>query len=149
MSLEEKVMEQLKIAMKEKNEAALRSLRAIKAQIIIAKTAEGSGGVFKDADEAKMLQKMVKQRRDSIKIFEDQNRPDLAAKEYEEVAVIETFLPKQLSQEELQPIIEKIIAELGASTAADMGKVMGAANKQLSGQADGATISAVVKSLLS
>jgi uncharacterized protein len=149
MSLENNVMEQLKTAMKEKDEAALRSLRAIKAAIIIAKTSEGAGGVLKEEDEVKLLQKLVKQRRDSIEIFTQQNRTELAQKEIEEVAVIEKFLPKQLGEVELKEIIEKIISETGATSAADMGKVMGAANKQLAGQADGKTISSVVKSLLS
>jgi uncharacterized protein len=148
MNLETKVMEQLKTAMKEKNEAGLRSLRAIKAAIIIAKTSEGAGGELKQEDEVKLLQKLVKQRRDSIEIFVQQNRNELAQKEQEEVAVIEQFLPKQLSEEELKIIIAKIISETGATSAADMGKVMGAANKQLAGQADGKTISSVVKSLL-
>ncbi len=149
MSLENKVMEQLKTAMKEKDEAALRSLRAIKAAIIIAKTSEGAGGVLKEEDEVKLLQKLVKQRRDSIEIFTQQNRSELAQKEIEEVTVIEKFLPKQLGEDELKVIIAKIISETGATSAADMGKVMGAANKQLAGQADGKTISSVVKSLLS
>jgi uncharacterized protein len=148
MNLETKVMEQLKTAMKEKNEAGLRSLRAIKAAIIIAKTSEGAGGELKQEDEVKLLQKLVKQRRDSIEIFVQQNRNELAQKEQEEVAVIEQFLPKQLSEDELKIIIAKIISETGATSAADMGKVMGAANKQLAGQADGKTISSVVKSLL-
>jgi uncharacterized protein len=148
MNLETKVMEQLKTAMKEKNEVGLRSLRAIKAAIIIAKTSEGAGGELKQEDEVKLLQKLVKQRRDSIEIFVQQNRNELAQKEQEEVAVIEQFLPKQLSEEELKIIIAKIISETGATSAADMGKVMGAANKQLAGQADGKTISSVVKSLL-
>jgi uncharacterized protein len=148
MALEEKVMEQLKMAMKAKDETALRAIRAIKAAIIVAKTAEGAGGVLKEEDEAKLLQKMVKQRRDSFEIFTQQNRPELASKEKEEIEVIEQFLPKQLSEEELKEPMAKIIAELGATSAADMGKVMGAANKQLVGQADGKTIAAVVKTLL-
>jgi uncharacterized protein len=148
MSLETKVMEQLKTAMKEKDEKALRSLRAIKAAIIIAKTAEGANGEIDEAEENKLLQKLVKQRRDSIEIFEKQHRADLADKEKEEVAVIEQFLPKQLSEAEITEAVKAIIAETGASSAADMGKVMGAATKKLAGQADGKAISAVVKSLL-
>jgi uncharacterized protein len=148
MSLETKVMEQLKTAMKEKDEKALRSLRAIKAAIIIAKTAEGANGEINEAEENKLLQKLVKQRRDSIEIFEKQNRADLADKEKEEVAVIEQFLPQQLNEAEITEAVKAIIAETGASSPADMGKVMGAANKKLAGQADGKAISAVVKSLL-
>ncbi len=148
MSLEQKIMADLKTAMLAKDEAGLRGLRAVKAAIILAKTSEGANGELKQADETKLLQKLIKQRRDSLEIYEKQNRADLAIKEKEEIAVIEKFLPKQLGVEELKPIIEKIIAETGASSSADMGKVMGAANKQLAGQADGKTISAVVKELL-
>jgi hypothetical protein len=148
MSLEEKVMADLKAAMLAKDEKSLRSLRAIKSAIIIAKTAEGSGGEIKEADELKMLQKLVKQRKDSLEIYEKQNREDLAEKEREEIGIIEKFLPKQIGEPELKEIINKIIVETGASSPADMGKVMGAANKQLSGKADGKTISGIVKELL-
>jgi uncharacterized protein len=148
MSLEVKVMEALKDAMKSKDEAALRGLRAIKSAIIIAKTSEGANGQVSEDAELKMLQKLVKQRKDSIAIFEQQNREDLAAKEKEEVAVIEKFLPAQMGEEELTAAIKSIIAETGASSAADMGKVMGAANKALAGKADGKTISSKVKELL-
>jgi uncharacterized protein YqeY len=148
MSLEQKIMADLKTAMLAKNEAALRSLRAVKAAIILAKTAEGANGELKEGDETKLLQKLIKQRKDSLEIYEQQHREDLAVKEREEIAVIEKFLPKQLSAEALKSAIEKIIAETGASSTADMGKVMGVATKQLSGQADGKTISAVVKELL-
>ena len=149
MALEEKVMTDLKAAMLAKDEVSLRSLRAVKAAIIIAKTAEGAGGVLKEEDEIKMLQKLVKQRKDSLEIFEKQNREDLAQKEREEIAVIEKFLPKQISEEELKIIITNIINDNGASSAADMGKVMGLANKQLAGKADGKTIAGIVKQLLS
>jgi uncharacterized protein YqeY len=148
MSLEQKIMADLKTAMLAKDEAGLRSLRAIKAAIILAKTAEGANGELKEEDETKLLQKLIKQRKDSLEIYEKQNRPDLAQKEKEEIAVIEKFLPKQLGADELKTIIAKIIAETGASSPADMGKVMGAATKQLAGQADGKTISAVVGQLL-
>ena len=148
MALEEKIMTDLKAAMLAKDEVALRSLRAIKAAIIIAKTSEGAGGVLKEEDEVKMLQKLVKQRKDSLEIFQKQNRDDLAQKEIEEIAVIEKFLPKQLSAEELKEIISGIIKETGASSQAEMGKVIGAANKQLAGKADGKTIASVVKELL-
>lgn len=141
-------MPELKAAMLAKDEKTMRSLRAIKAAIIVAKTAEGAGGELKQEDEIKLLQKLVKQRKDSLEIFQQQNRPELAQKEQEEIEVIERFLPKQLSAEELENEIRTIIAESGASSPADMGKVMGAANKKLAGRADGKTISAVVKDLL-
>ena len=149
MSLEQKIMADLKAAMLAKDEAALRSLRAVKAAILLAKTSEGAGGELKEEDEAKLLQKLVKSRKDSLEIFQQQNRPDLAKKEEEEIAVIEKFLPKQLSAEEIKTELTKIIAATGASSPADMGKVMGAATKQLAGKADGKTISALVKELLS
>jgi uncharacterized protein YqeY len=148
MTLEQKIMVDLKSAMLKKDEVALRSLRAIKSAILNTKTAGGFSGEIKAEDEIKMLQKLVKQRRDSLEIYETQNRPELAAKEREEIEVIEKYLPSQLSEEELVPIISKIITETGAVSASDMGKVMGAANKQLAGKADGKTISKVVKSLL-
>ncbi|MEO6820711.1 MAG: GatB/YqeY domain-containing protein [Ginsengibacter sp.] len=148
MSLEEKVMGDLKDAMRSKSDGALRALRAIKSAIIIAKTAEGFSGQISESEELKMLQKLVKQRKDSLEIFEKQNREDLAVKEREEIQVIEKFLPEQMSEEKMKEIISRIIEETGAKSAADMGKVMGAANKELAGKADGKTISAVVKSLL-
>ena len=147
MSLEQKVMEEMKGAMRAKDEAALRTLRAIKAAILLEKTS-GSGTEISEADETKMLQKMAKQRRDSLDIFVQQNREDLAAKEREELAIIERFLPAQMSAEELQVVIKEIIAQTGASTPADMGKVMGVATKQLAGKADGKLISETVKQLL-
>ena len=139
----------MKDAMKSKDEKSLRGLRAIKAAIILAKTAEGAGGKLTEADEVKLLQKLVKQRKDSLEIYQKQNRQDLAQKELEEIGVIEQFLPKQLSGDELKKIIADIIQQTGASSPADMGKVMGVANKQLAGKADGKTISTVVKELLS
>ncbi|MBS1946835.1 MAG: GatB/YqeY domain-containing protein [Bacteroidetes bacterium] len=148
MSLEQKIMTDLKAAMLAKDEAALRSLRAIKAAIILAKTAEGANGELKEADEIKLLQKLIKQRKDALEIYEKQGRADLAIKEKEEIAIIEKFMPKQLSIEELKSLIGKIIAETGAASPADMGKVMGIATKQLAGQADGKTVSAMVKELL-
>ncbi len=148
MSLEQNIMAKMKDAMKAKDEAALRGLRAIKAAILLAKTSGGSGEISAD-DEIKLLQKLVKQRKDSLEIFQQQNRTDLAQKEEEEINIIEQFLPKQLGADELKAIIAGIITEVGATSAADMGKVMGAASKQLAGQADGKTISAVVKELLS
>ena len=149
MSLEQRVMADLKTAMLAKDEKALRALRAIKAAILLAKTSEGAGGELKEEDETKLLQKLVKQRKDSLEIYQQQNRSDLAQKEQEEIEVIEKFLPKQLSADELQLEIKKIIAETGATSSADMGKVMGVATNRLAGTADGKTISTVVKELLS
>ena len=149
MALEEKIMAEMKEAMKAKNEGVLRSLRAIKAEIIKAKTDPGAGGQIDEATEQKFLQKMMKQRRDSLEIFEKQGREDLAVKEREEMAVIEKFLPKQMDEAAIKEIVTKIIAETGAVSPADMGKVMGVASKQLAGQADGKTISNIVKELLS
>ena len=148
MSLEQKIMSELKIAMLAKDEKGLRSLRAVKAAILLARTSEGAGGELKEEDEIKLLQKLVKQRKDSLEIFQQQNRTDLAQKEQEEIEVIEKFLPKQLSAEELKATLAKIIADTGASSPADMGKVMGAATRQLAGKADGKTISSLVKELL-
>ena len=148
MNLEQKIMAELKVAMLAKDEAALRSLRAVKAAILLAKTSEGAGGELKEEDETKLLQKLVKQRKDSLEIFEQQNRTDLAQKEKEEIAVIEKFLPKQLSQEEIRDALTRIIATTGASSPADMGKVMGVATRELAGKADGKTISAIVKEML-
>jgi len=137
----------MKDAMKSKDEAALRTLRAIKAAILIEKTS-GSGTEITEADEIKMLQKMAKQRRDSLDIFTQQNREDLASKEREELEIIERFLPKQMSAEELQAELKQIIAQVGATSPADMGKVMGVATKQLAGKADGKLVSETVKQLL-
>ncbi len=148
MGLEEKVMTELKTAMLAKDEKSLRSLRAIKAAIINLKTSEGFSGEIKNDDEIKLLQKLVKQRKESLEIYEKQNRKDLADKEKEEIDVIEKFLPKQMSEEELKVVIASIVKETGATTQADMGKVMGLANKQLAGKADGKTIAAVVKGIL-
>jgi len=148
MGLEQKIMTELKTAMLAKDEAGLRSLRAIKAAILLVKTAEGGSGELKEEDELKLLQKLVKQRKDSLEIFQQQNRPDLAKKEEEEIAVIEKFLPKQLSVEELKEALSRIITDTGASSPSDLGKVMGIASKQFAGKADGKTISALVKDLL-
>jgi uncharacterized protein YqeY len=148
MSLEQQVMAEMKEAMKSKNEANLRGLRAIKAEIIKAKTEPGAGGEVSAEKEMSLLQKMMKQRKDSLEIYQQQNRADLAQKEQEEIAVIEKFLPKQLSPQELKEELQLVIAETGASSPADMGKVMGTANKKLAGRADGKTISLMVKELL-
>lgn len=148
MALEQQITAELKAAMLAKDEKALRSLRAIKAAILLAKTSEGAGGELKEEDEIKLLQKLVKQRKDSLEIYQQQNRADLAQKEQEEIEIIEKFLPKQLSPEELKTLLVKIIAEVGATSPADMGKVMSAATKQLAGKADGKAISTAVKELL-
>lgn len=149
MSLEQKIMTELKAAMLSKDEKSVRSLRAIKAKIIEAKTSSGAAGEVSEEEEIKILQRMVKQRKDSVDIFRQQNREDLASKEVEEIEVIEKFLPKQMDAAELKQEIEKIIAEVGANGPGDMGKVMGVASKQLAGKADGKSISATVKELLS
>jgi uncharacterized protein YqeY len=148
MSLEAKIMESLKTAMKAKDEVALRTLRAIKAAIIIEKTAEGASGEIDEATEIKMLQKMAKQRKDSLQIFEQQQREDLASKEREELAIIEQFLPAQMSEEEIKQALQQIINTVGASSMADLGKVMGIASKELAGKADGKLIATLVKELL-
>ena len=132
-----------------KDEKALRALRAIKAAILLAKTSEGAGGKLKQEDEIKLLQKLVKQRKDSLEIYRQQNRADLAQKEQEEIEVIEKFLPQQLSGEQLRDEIKNIVTETGATSPSDMGKVMGVATKRFAGKADGKTISAIVKELLS
>lgn len=141
-------MAQLKQAMKDKNEIALRTLRAIKAALLEAKTAADAKAVLTEADEMKLLQKMAKQRKDSLAIFKEQNREDLAQKEADELSVLETFLPQPLDDATLNAKIQEIVAQTGASGPADMGKVMGLANKQLAGQADGAKIAQIVKALL-
>ena len=148
MSLEEKVMAQMKDAMKAKDEALLRGLRAIKAEIIKAKTDPGANGQISEDGEMKLLQKLVKSRKDSLEIYTQQNRPDLAVKESDEIAVIEKFLPQQLSEAELKEAVAKIIAAVGAAGPQDLGKVMGVASKQLAGKADGKAVAAMVKELL-
>ncbi len=148
MSLEVTINADLKTAMLAKDEKSVRSLRAIKAAIIVAKTAEGGNGTVPEAEELKILQKLVKQRRDSIDIFQKQNRNDLADKELEEVAVIERYLPAQLTPEALKTALQEIIQKIGATGPGDLGKVMGAANKELAGKADGKAIAAIVKELL-
>ena len=148
MSLELDVMSLMKDAMKNKDEAMLRGLRAIKAEIIKAKTEPGANGVISEDTEMKLLQKLVKQRKDSLTIFQEQNRPDLAQKESEEIAVIEKFLPVQMSEEEVKEAVGAIVKELGAVGPQDLGKVMGVASKQLAGKADGKLIAAAAKNAL-
>ena len=148
MSLEAKIMDHMKEAMKAKDSVALEALRAIKSAIILAKTEAGAADGLSEADEIKMLQRLVKMRKDSAEIFTTQNRPDLAEPELAQIAVIEKFLPAQLSEAEVEAIIAKIIAETGASGIASMGKVMGLASAQIGGQSEGKVISGIVKKLL-
>lgn len=148
MSLELEVMSLMKDAMKNKDEALLRGLRAIKAEIIKAKTEPGANGAISEDTEMKLLQKLVKQRKDSLTIFQEQNRADLAEKEAEEIAVIEKFLPVQMTEDEVKVAVEAIVEELGAAGPQDLGKVMGVASKQLAGKADGKIIAAVAKNAL-
>ena len=148
MSLESKIQSDLKTAMLSKDEAALRALRAVKSAILLAKTS-GAGGELSSDDEMKILQKLVKQRKESIEIYEKQGRDDLAKSEKEEVIVIEKYLPAQMSEADVRVEIKKIIESTGAKSAAEMGKVMGAASKQLAGKADNKMVAAIVKELLS
>jgi len=148
MSLELEVMSLMKDAMKNKDEALLRGLRAIKAEIIKAKTEPGANGAITEDGEMKLLQKLVKQRKDSLTIFQEQNRADLAEKEASEIAVIEKFLPVQMTEDEVKAAVEAIVKELGAAGPQDLGKVMGVASKQLAGKADGKIIAAVAKNAL-
>ena len=148
MSLEVEVMSLMKDAMKNKDEALLRGLRAIKAEIIKAKTEPGANGAISEDTEMKLLQKLVKQRKDSLTIFQEQNRADLADKEAEEIAVIEKFLPVQMTEEAVKVAVEAIMKELGAAGPQDLGKVMGVASKQLAGKADGKIIAAIAKNAL-
>jgi uncharacterized protein YqeY len=148
MSLEVKIMDHMKEAMKAKDSVALEALRAIKSAIILAKTEAGAADGLTEADEIKMLQRLVKMRKDSYEIFTAQNRPYLAEPELAQIAVIEKFLPAQLSETEVEAIIAKIISETGASGIASMGKVMGLASAQIGGQAEGKVISGIVKKLL-
>jgi uncharacterized protein YqeY len=149
MSLQEKVMTEMKAAMKAKDTVALESLRAIKSAILLAQTDKGAGGSFSEEDEVKLVQKLVKQRKDSAAIFTEQGRADLAEPELAQVAVIEKFLPEQLTKEEIEKVVVQTIDSTGASGMQDMGKVMGIVSKELAGQADGKTISMIVKSKLS
>jgi uncharacterized protein YqeY len=147
MSFTEKINNDLKEAMKAQDQKALRGIRAIKAAILLANT-DGSGKEIDDEKAIQILQKLVKQRRESLDIYEKQGREDLAVTEREEIAVIEKYLPAQLSESELRDILKSIIQETGAAGPKDMGKVMGAASKKLAGKADGKAISAIVKELL-
>jgi len=149
MTLEEKVNADLKTAMLAKDEPTVRGLRAIKSGIILAKTEKGANGIISAEREVQMLQKMLKQRRDSITEFEKANRTDLIQKELEEAAVIEKYLPAMMSEDEIREVVKAAIASTGATSQKEMGKVMGVVSKQLAGKADNKMVSEVVKSLLS
>ena len=148
--LEQQIQNDLKAAMLAKDKVALASIRGIKAAILLAKTAEGGQkDTLEDAELIKIIQKLVKQRKESAAIYTEQNRPELAENELAEAAVMEKYLPKALSEEEVEAAVKEIISEVGASSMADMGKVMGVATKKLAGQAEGRVISSTVKRLLS
>ncbi|RZN82491.1 MAG: GatB/YqeY domain-containing protein [Winogradskyella sp.] len=147
MSLQAEIMTAMKAAMKDKNQTALAALRAIKSEILLAQTSGGDGELTND-DEIKILSKLVKQRKDSAVIFSEQNRNDLAEPELAQAEVISQFLPEQLDEAAITTVVEKAIADIGAAGMKDMGKVMGIVNKQLAGQADGKTISTIVKAKL-
>ncbi|WP_422083752.1 GatB/YqeY domain-containing protein [Ulvibacterium sp.] len=149
MGLQQQVMEQMKVAMKSKDSVALESLRAIKSALLLAQTESGAGGNLSEADEIKLVQKLVKQRKDSASIYTEQGRADLAEPELAQAAVIEQFLPEQLTEEEIEKVVVQTIDATGASGMKDMGKVMGIVSKELAGQADGKTISTIVKNKLS
>lgn len=147
MSLETQIAQDLKAAMKAKDDVAKRGIRAIKTAILLAKT-DGSGADITEADEIKMLQKLVKQRKESLDIYTKQGREDLAKTEVEEIAVIERYLPKQMDEAELTEYLKGLMAKVGATSMKDMGKLMGMASKGLAGKADGKAISTIVKQLL-
>ncbi len=148
MNLFDKISEDIKNAMLAKDKIRLEALRGVKKEFLEAKTAKGAEGDLTDEAAVKILQKMVKQRKDSATIYTEQNRPELAEKELAEVAVLESYLPKQMSAEELENAIREIITQTGATSAKDMGKVMGVATKQLTGLTEGRAISEMVKKLL-
>ena len=148
MSLEKEIMFAMKDAMKAKDQLALRALRAIKSALIIHKTNKGSSENISSEDEMKLLQKLVKQRKDSADIFKKQNREDLAKPELDEVEVISKFLPAAMSESEIESVVKETIASLGADGMKDMGKVMGVVSKKLAGKADGKTISTIVRNNL-
>jgi uncharacterized protein YqeY len=149
MSLSERIMDEIKTAMRAKDTVALESLRAVKSAILLAQTETGSKEAISEEDEIKILQRLIKQRRESAVIYVDQNRPDLAEPELAQAAVIEQFLPEQLNEMQIEEVISKIIEEQEASGMAAMGKIMGLASAELAGKADGKTISTIVKKLLS
>lgn len=148
MSLQDDVMAAMKVAMKEKDQTALAALRAVKSEILLAKTASGSGDELTEEQEIKILSKMVKQRKDSAAIFLEQDRKDLALPEIDQAEVISQFLPEALSEGEIEKVVVMTIDQIGAEGMKDMGKVMGIVSKELAGQADGKTISTIVKAKL-
>lgn len=148
MTLKKRIEEDIKQAMREKNQDTLRALRAIKSLILLEETKEGASGELNAEDELKLLTKAAKQRRDSASIYEEQNRVDLKEKEVAEIAVIEKYLPKQLSEEEVKVKLMEIIERVGAKSAAEIGKVMGVTMKELAGQTDGKVVQTLAKSLL-
>tara|TARA_R110000787_G_scaffold70646_6_gene157032 strand:- start:1251 stop:1700 length:450 start_codon:yes stop_codon:yes gene_type:complete len=145
MSLQKQIMEEMKAAMKSKDTIALQALRAVKSAFLLAKSEAGAGGDLTEDQEMKIIQKQVKQRKDSAAIFIEQSRQDLAGPELQEVAVLEKFLPAALSEEEIEKVVLETIAKVGAEGMKDMGKVMGMVSQQLAGQADGKTISGIVR----
>jgi uncharacterized protein YqeY len=148
MSLKDTIGTQLKDAMRAKDKVKLETLRSIKAAILLVQSDKGAGSELNEDEEMKILIKLQKQRKDSLDIYVEQNREDLAAEERAQLEVIETFLPKAMSEEELEATLREIIASVGATSAQDFGKVMGKASKELTGRADGKTISAKLKSIL-
>ena len=148
MSFQDQLNSKLKAAMREKNKVALESLRAIKSAILLLQTQSGAKETPEDAEITKLLQKLVKQRKESASIFREQGRVDLAEPEEAQIEVISQFLPEQLSEEEVEKVIDEVIQSVGATTMKDMGKVMGMANKQLAGKADGKLIAEIVKKRL-
>lgn len=148
MRLAERITADLKTAMKAKDQQSLRGIRAIKSALLLAKT-DGSGKELTEADEIKLVQKLVKQRQDSLKIYEDQNREDLAATEREEIEVLNRYLPEPMDEAALEKMVTAIVEQLGATSMKDMGRVMGAAGKEAAGRADGKAIAAMVKQVLS
>lgn len=149
MSLENKIIDAMKIAMKAKNQDDLRALRAVKAAITLAKTDKDFSGKMTEEIEIGLLQKLLKQRKDSLSIFKEQNREDLAIKESSEIKVIQSFLPAQLSNEEIEATLKELISKTGASSMKDMGKVMGMARKTFAGKADNSLVSSIIKKILS
>ena len=149
MSLQQKVMEKIKEAMRSKDTVALESLRAIKSEILLLQTKSSDSGDLSEGDEMKIIQKLVKQRKDSAAVYTEQGREDLAAPELAQVEVISQFLPEQMSADDVAKVVNDIVATVGASSMKDMGRVMGMASKQLAGKADGKTIADLVKAALS
>ncbi|MCK0189468.1 GatB/YqeY domain-containing protein [Arenibacter sp. F20364] len=145
MGLQQRVMEDMKAAMKAKDTVALESLRAIKSALLLAQTETGPGAELSEEDEIKLVQKLVKQRKDSAAIYKEQGREDLAEPELAQAVIIEKFLPEQLTEEEIEKVVVQTIDAIGASGMKDMGKVMGIVSQKLAGQADGKTISTIVK----